>query len=298
MQALKLALVVLSCSSSYGWSFDRLADSEMSDTVAQDGLTVMWQLADKGIRMDAIALVDKNGISSAVTSGYDNAGRLIVRNAGIKTCAESTINGSCTSSWLPTLRFDVDVIGDHNSNGTSSPSLNVAFSLMGGANKIRIYIDKIALSNALGSNEKTIIDFGGRTGLDVDPDGDYVDIVPIGSKTLLNLQLGYSPQGSLLEFTNGNFGTIDFGTVSFLEAQNPANSLRFGFKLNEFDLTGAGVDIGINGLYFSTPDFGKGLMDITLSDIKMGDSTAASMGTIGLENIKITNFSITIAGKS
>lgn len=292
MQTLKLALFLLSYSALPCSALDGLADSEMSDTVAQDGLTVMWQLADKGIRMDAIALVDKNG-----TPSFSEAGKLLVRNVGIKTCLESTANGSCTSSLLPTLRFDTDAIGDHNGNGISSPSLNVAFSLMGGANKIRIYIDEIALSNGSGTDEKTIIDFGGRTGLDVDSDGDYVDIVPIGSKTLLNLQLGFSPQGHLLEFANGNFGTIDFGTVSFLDGQTPANSLRFGLKIDEFDITGSGIDIDKTGLMFRSADFGKGLMDITLSDIKMGDSTAVSMGSIGIQNIKVTNFAITIAGK-
>ena len=298
MQILKLALIIMGCSSLSCWAFEALPDSEMSDTVAQDGLTVMWQMADQGIRMDALALVDKNGISNTITPNYNNAGRLIARNVGIKTCVESTINSSCTPSSLPTLRFDSDVIGDHNGNGISSPMLNIAFSLMGGANKIRFYIDKIALSNGAGNNERTIIDFGGRTGNDIDPDGDYIDIVPIGSKTLLNMQFGFEEQGNLVKFVNGNFGTIDFGVVSFIEAQNNANSLRFGFKLDQFDITDMGIDIGPKGLVFSSADFGKGNMDITFSDIKMGGASAASVGTIGIQDIKVTNLLLTIAGKS
>jgi hypothetical protein len=39
-------------------------------------------------------------------------------------------------------------------------------------------------------------------------------------------------------------------------------------------------------------------MDITFSDIKMGGASAASMGTIGLQNISITNLVVTVAGKS
>ena len=74
MQTLKLALFLLSYSALPCWALDGLADSEMSDAVAQDGLTVMWQLADKGIRMDAIALVDKNG-----TPSFSEAGKLLVR---------------------------------------------------------------------------------------------------------------------------------------------------------------------------------------------------------------------------
>ncbi len=71
---------------------------------------------------------------------------LIASNLGFKTCAETSINGSCTTLLLPTIRFDIDAVGDHNGNGISSPMLNMSFSLMGGANKMRFYIDKIALA--------------------------------------------------------------------------------------------------------------------------------------------------------
>ncbi len=61
----------------------------------------------------------------------------------------------------------------------ASPMLNmVIMALGGGANKIRFYLDKIALSNSAGSNQVTIMDFGGRTGADIDSYGDYIDIVP------------------------------------------------------------------------------------------------------------------------
>ncbi|MFO1391907.1 MAG: hypothetical protein U1E94_06820 [Agitococcus sp.] len=61
---------------------------------------------------------------------------------------------------------------------------------MGKQQKSASYIDKIALNNSAGTNEITLIDFGGRTGADIDPDGDYIDIVPIGAnKTILNMQL-------------------------------------------------------------------------------------------------------------
>ena len=39
-------------------------------------------------------------------------------------------------------------------------------------------------------------------------------------------------------------------------------------------------------------------MDITFSDIKMGGASAASVGTIGIQDIKVTNLLLTIAGKS
>lgn len=282
-------------------AFEPLAENEMSNTVAQDGVTVLWKMDDNGVRINTLALVDKNGIADnpPIVSGYNNAGRLMATNTGFKTCAESSINGSCTSLFMPTLRFEWDAIGDHNGNGISSPMLNLAITLGGGANKIRFYLDKIALSNSAGSNQVNIMDFGGRTGADIDSYGDYVDIVPQGAnKTILNMQLGFERQGHMVKFVNGNFGTIDFGTVSFVDAANTNNSMRFGFTIDEFDISDLGIDIDTTGLMFRHSNFGNGSMDITFSDIKMGGASAASMGTIGLQNISITNLVVTVAGKS
>ena len=292
-----LTVAVWICLSASVMAFEQISEEELSEASAQDGVSVLWKMDDKGVLMDSIALIDKNGIDASLATGYTSAGKLIARNVGFKTCSESTPNGSCSALFMPTLRFDSDVVGDHNGNGIASPMLNISFSLMGGANKVRFYIDKIAISNSAGSNEKTLIDFGGRVGADIDPNGDYIDIIPIGSKSLLNMQFGFQPQGHLIKFTNGYFGTVDFGIVSFVDTQNVANSLRFGFKIDEFDITGLGIDIDKTGLMFRTDDFGKGLMDITLSNITMGGAGAASMGSIGVEGLSVSNLVVTIAGK-
>ena len=200
---------------------------------------------------------------------------------------------------MPTIRFDIDAVGDHNGNGISSPMLNMSLTLGGGANKMRFYIDKISVANNTGGAATTLMTFGGRTGGDVDSYGHYIDIVPQGSnKTILNMQLGFERQGHMVKFVNGNFGTLDFGTVSFVDAANTNNSMRFGFTIDEFDISDLGIDIDTTGLMFRHSNFGNGSMDITFSDIKMGGASAASMGTIGLQNISITNLVVTVAGKS
>ena len=134
---------------------------------------------------------------------------------------------------------------------------------------------------------------------------DYVDVTPIGSSSLFAMQLGNESLGHMLHFTNGNFGTIDFGTVAFLDGTNPptSNSLRFGLKLDEVDITGSGFDVNDDGLIYTAAAFGANsggvaAMDITLSDIKMGGASAASIGTIGIQNLKVTNLALTITGKN
>ena len=285
-------------------ALEQITEEELSTVSAQDGVSILWKMDDNGVRINSVALVDKNGIDTSIATGYNNAGKLIASNLGFKTCAESTINGSCTTLLLPTIRFDIDAIGDHNGNGISSPMLNVSLTLGGGANKMRFYIDKISVANNTGGAATTLMTFGGRTGGDVDSYGHYIDIVPQGSnKTILNMQLGFERQGNLIKFTNGNFGTIDFGTVSFIDGTNTANSLRFGLKLEEFDITDLGIDIDTTGLMFRHANFGGdsagvGKMDITMTDIKVGGASAASMGTIGLQNINIKDLVVVVAGKN
>ena len=285
-------------------ALEQITEEELSTVSAQDGVSILWKMDDNGVRINSVALVDKNGIDTSIATGYNNAGKLIASNLGFKTCAESTINGSCTTLLLPTIRFDIDAIGDHNGNGISSPMLNVSLTLGGGANKMRFYIDKISVANNTGGAATTLMTFGGRTGGDVDSYGHYIDIVPQGSnKTILNMQMGFERQGNLIKFTNGNFGTIDFGTVSFIDGTNTANSLRFGLKLEEFDITDLGIDIDTTGLMFRHANFGGdsagvGKMDITMTDIKVGGASAASMGTIGLQNINIKDLVVVVAGKN
>ena len=280
-------------------ALEQITEEELSTVSAQDGVSVLWKMDDNGVRINSMALVDKNGIDTSITTGYNNAGKLIASNLGFKTCAETSINGSCTTLLLPTIRFDIDAVGDHNGNGISSPMLNMSLTLGGGANKMRFYIDKISVANNTGGAATTLMTFGGRTGGDVDSYGHYIDIVPQGSnKTILNMQLGFERQGHMVKFVNGNFGTLDFGTVSFVDAANTNNSMRFGFTIDEFDISDLGIDIDTTGLMFRHSNFGNGSMDITFSDIKMGGASAASMGTIGLQNISITNLVVTVAGKS
>ena len=280
-------------------ALEQITEEELSTVSAQDGVSILWKMDDNGVRINSMALVDKNGIDTSITTGYNNAGKLIASNLGFKTCAETSINGSCTTLLLPTIRFDIDAIGDHNGNGISSPMLNVSLTLGGGANKMRFYIDKISVANNIGGAPTTLMTFGGRAGADIDSYGHYIDIVPQGSnKTILNMQLGFERQGNLIKFTNGNFGTIDFGTVSFVDSTTATNSLRFGLKLEEFDITDLGIDIDTTGLMFRHANFGGNAMDITMTDIKVGGASAASMGTIGLQNINIKDLVVVVAGKN
>ena len=282
-----LALCVALCAnSSCAMALEVMAEDELSALSAQDGITMLVGLPASGWRANEISLTDINGIDASIATGYANAGTIVAKNVALNTCLSGI---GCTAVGMPSIRVDFDMVGDHNGTVAAGGGamLNIAFSLTGGANKIRFYIDSIGLRNGpTGGTEFDLIKF----------DQGYVDIAPIGSSSLFTIQLGNESSAHMFHITNGNFGTIDFGTVSILD-KTPTNSINFGFKLENVDLTGSGFDINPTGLIYTAANFGGGVMNATFSDIKMGAVGAASIGTIGVQGIKVTNLALTISGK-
>lgn len=286
------------------FALELLPEDELSLATGQDGQTMFIALPAVGWTAQALSLTDSTGIESTVKPGYDfHAGTLVARNVGVKTCTESAINGVCTSVVNASIKFQYDAIGDIYGGGGSNPMLNITVGLTGGANKFRFYIDKLALRNGSGANEVTFLDFNNSDGV-----GDYVDIAPVGGGTLLTVQLGNESSGNMINLTNANFGSIDFGQLIIRDKTDAVNggacascNLRFGFRLDGVNLTGSGFDIIDEGLIFSATSFVTP-MDITFSNIAVGNTitgtnTATDMGTIGIKGLQVTNFSLTIAGK-
>ena len=278
-------LVCLSFSSSVV-ALEEISEDELSVISAQDGVTVLIGLPAAGWRANEISLTDKNGINASLVAGYANAGTIAAKNIGFNTCTAAV---GCVASSPTSIRLDIDAVGDNNGAASGGGAmLNIGFSLMGTASKVRLFIDGLWLRNgASGSTETKILDF----------QQDYIDITPIGSLSLFNVQLGNETLGHLLHFTNGNFGIIDFGVIALLDKQNNNNSLRFGLKLENVDLTGSGFDVNTDGLIYTASNFGGGVMNVTLSNIAMGNAGAPSMGSIGVEGLSVSNLAVTIAGK-
>lgn len=287
----KLAfLIALLTVSSSVWALEEVSEEELSNLSAQDGVSVVIGLPTNGWRANELSLTDENGIDAGVMAGYSSPGTVVAKNIGFNTCSDG-VSAICTPIAGRSIQLFTNAVGDTNGAAVGgSPMLNISFSLINGANKLRFYIDDIRLRNGQsGSTEKVLVDFLQN----------YVDIVPIGASPLIAMQLGGETVGGhMLHFTNGNFGTIDFGTIAVLDGTTSTNSLRFGLRLDEVNLTGAGFDVNANGLVFSDTNFGKGAMDVTISDVRMGGASAASIGSFGVNNISVSNLTITLAGKN
>lgn len=290
MKKNKLAILMAFCFlSSYGWALEEVPEEELSDLSAQNGVSIVLGLPTNGWRAQEASLTDKNGIDVGVVTGYNNQGTIVAKNIGFNTCSNG-VSSTCTSLTNPSIELTMDAVGDYNGVTVGGgPMLNIGFKLINGANKIRLFVDDIRLRNGVsGSTEKVLIDFLQN----------YVDIVPIGSSSLIAMQLGNESSGHMLHFLNGNFGTIDFGTIAIVDGTTSTNNVRFGLSFNEFDITGAGFDVNQDGLIFRDANFGKGFMDVTLSDVKIGGASAASIGSFGVQNISMANLMVTIAGKN
>jgi hypothetical protein len=302
------SLLLMSICMNSAFALESLLEDELSQAIGQDGITVSVDLPASGLKAQYVSIGDTTGIPSTIKPGYEFfRGDMLVRNVGVRICSEAVIDGACTSTgFSPGFVLTADATGDADGvGGTIDPLVNITFGLTGSAKKFRFYIDKIALRNGSGANEVTFLDF-----VHSDGTGDYFDIVPVGAGTLFTLQLGNeSPSSHMINFNNANFGTINFGTLVLRDKTDTVNggacaacNMSFGFKLDNVNFTGVGVDIADEGLVFSAATLASP-MDVTFSNITVGSTitgtnTATDMGTVGIKGLQVTNFSLTIAGKS
>lgn len=285
-----LALCVVLCTNSLNaMALEAISEDEMSVLSAQDGISVMLFPPAAGWRANEASLTDTNGIAASIIAGYTSAGTVLAKNVGMNLCTNGA-GGACdTISASPHIKLDFDMVGDHNGATVGGgPMLNMTFSLASGASKVRLFIDDIRLRNGQsGATEFVLVDFLQN----------YIDIVPIGSSTLFAVQLGSESLGHMVHFTNGNFGTIDFGTIAFVDRVTPTSSVNFGFKLDNVNLTGTGFDANPAGLIYTASNFGNGTMNATFSDVRMGGVAAASMGSFGVQGISVNNLTVAVSGK-
>lgn len=256
-------------------AMEPVPDEELSSSVAQDGITISTSV---NWLTTAVKIHDLNGVPVTPVAGYSNAGTLVFNGAGIRGCADA----ACNPTTNPTFHILIDSVGG------AAPVLQVAVNWDPAITKIRLLLDKISLENGLAGNNVEMIDFAQN----------YVEILrPAGSPSL-SIQLGNEPSGNMLTFNSFNVGTLDFGQVLFRDkSDNLANNrnLRFNFGVTGLNLTNTTMNITPTGLVLANASLSG--LGFTMTDIIAGNTTT-SMGSIGVTNMTLTNFSVRIAGKS
>ncbi|WP_107865543.1 hypothetical protein [Agitococcus lubricus] len=291
-------LIVSLLLSASGHALELLEEADLAQTVAQDGLDISFILPTNGWTINTMQLTDQSGIPATIKPGYEfNAGNILFKDIAVRGCVQNSIGGDCTSAGTHGFRLILDSVGNI---GDGSPMLNIQTTLSGATQKVRVYMDKIAIRNSLGLNEATLIDFNNRdtTVASAYLNRDYIDFLPTTS-TLFTLQLGGELSGRMISFGATSFNTINLGEIRLVDKVDTGfggngRNLRFGLTLTDVNLSNAGLDMTPEGLAFSTPSL-TGL-DITMSNITTNTS-GVTMGSIGVRDLNLSQHSLILTGK-
>ena len=269
------------------YALEGMDDSSLSDTAAQDGLTLRMILpdfdgagagTDLGIKAKQVIFHDKTGYGALSTPGAIVHGLGVAGNQlELTMAARSAIN------------VTLDMVGDASATAGSQPMLNVrldmpAFTLKTG----KTYVARSnGMSAAVSSMSGVITD--GMT-------------LNVGAFTA-NMQLGYEAQGSMISLTGTMANGISATGYALYDA-NSGGSLQL--PTIAVDNNGAstnldmniGIDVGTSGLLVHVIQLGSasGGIDLTLKDVAIGSAGAPKMGNFNIVGLNLATAWVRIDG--
>lgn len=296
-------------------AMEQLDDHQMAASTGQDGLTIGIQLPNSTISFNQIGLVSIDDRSNPASS---RASLVMAPNDYSPTQGVRFFNGSGTPTIQPfTIKFNADANG-------GDPLLNVNFALPNDLERIRINpfsvyiadgsgsIFNSRLTNGVGTNTLRV---GVTEMLRVGTNG--IDIrFKTGDPISLNIELGAENQGHMFQFTGGSLLQVVSNAPIEIMSLNNGGTTQSSLKLNldisatdqttGFRLTGFYGDISDSGLVIGK-DGWTDRLDIRINNIVVGDLPAASptvfnglangsIGSIGLEGLRLENLKINVAG--
>lgn len=268
-------------------AMDSMDDSSLSDTAAQDGLTLRMILpdfdgagagTDLGIKAKQMIFHDKTGYGALTTPGA------IVHGLGV---AGNQIE--LTMAARSVISVALDMVGDASATLGAQPMLNVkldipAFTLKTG----KTYV---AMSNGTSAAVSSLSG--------VITDGMTLNVGAITA----NMQLGTEAQGSMISLTGSMANGISATGYALYDA-NSGGSLQLptigvdnnGVSTN-LDLN-IGIDAGTNGLLVHVIQLGSasGGIDLTLKDVAIGSAGAPKMGNFNIVGLNLATAWVRIDG--
>lgn len=274
----KLALVSAVAISANAMAMEKMDDSALSATTGQDGISI--GIGISAVSIDHLYVHDGDGLATtatipgtttAIVGGTGAAGSIDVQGVTL------TPN---TASLLASHNL-ADITIDTDGNG-GKPFLNIAAAVSG----LNINIGKINVTDATkdgttgfytaGSNSATILN-----GLSLTT-----------GTTQANVQLGNTPQGAMIKLA----GTMTGGlTISNLSLHDASSAGGGDIVLGKIHLNDTGsADMAVNadvavttsGLQVTAL---KSSTDMYIQSVKLGSSTAASIGDVQISGLKVFN---------
>lgn len=218
---------------------------------------------------DGITINAKADISGAVLTWKDADGFTGATDAGVVLVDGLGVNTGTAGAIIKI---------DAGTNGTDS-ALNINVDIA----SLTVSVGKIFVGDSTIETART----GGTEILDISS-----DITVTGLKT--NIELGKGPQGALIAMS-GTISDITIGNLSIKDqSTNGGGAIVLGnFKLKNLVLDGTKVNVTTNGLVVQMSGQTLGL---SIDSVKLGSTTAASIGRIELSNINMGATSVTISG--
>jgi hypothetical protein len=274
----KLALVSAVAISANAMAMEKMDDSALSATTGQDGISI--GLGISAVSIDHLYVHDGDGLATdakipgtatTIIGGTGKAGSIDVQGVQLTANAASLL----TSHNLADITIDTDA-------GGGKPFLNVAAAVSG----LNIAIGKINVTDATadgttgfytaGSNSATILN-----GLNLTT-----------GVTTANIQLGNTPQGAMIKLDGVMQGGLTISNISLHDASAAGGGdIVLGkIKLNDTgsaDMAlNADVAVTTGGLKVTAL---KSSSDMYIQSIKLGSSSAKSIGDVQISGLKVFN---------
>jgi len=284
----RLAIVPALLAVGTSWALDDLSDKEMSNHVAQDGITMRLLLpdfdgagpgTDVGFRINQTILHDRDGVGTSTTAGA------IVHGTGV---AGDRLEFTMAAN--SSISATVDMVGDATIAVGRQPMLNVrldipAFTYKSGKTYVAqsggVLVPVSAMSSVI--SERMIFNVGA---------------------IVANLQLSSESQGSMMKITGSMAGGITATGYQLNDTNSggslfvPSIALENNGVSTALDLD-IGVDIVTTGLRVQVNQLGTvaGGMDLSLSSVKFGDAATPAMGNVDLVGLNLASTVLRIAGQ-
>lgn len=277
----KLALVSSLAISANAMAMQSMDDAALSAATGQDGINIGIALGAGGISIDKVFIHDNDGLDPAtgIDGAAATAGAIVVSGVGV-TQVDPTAN---------LLDLKIDSVG---ASGTNGAFLNVAANV--GA--VNVSVGSIGVGTSGTLNTTTAV-----RGITETAPTEIISGLDLSLGAIsANVQLGSTPQGAMIKvnsslqggLTLSNFGINDAagGGEIFLDKVMVRGA---GNTTGDLDVD-ANISVVPTGLKIQN-NSAQG-MNVYVQGVRLGSSTAASIGDVEIQGLNVGTSTITISG--
>ncbi len=310
----KLGCIALLFCSPTVMAMQPLDDKSLAQTTGQDGINIGVGVTK--VQMNQLSIIDTDGLGS--TPSATARASIVMAGKGFSTLADQAFDVSFigASSTAPTLNLVLDADG-----GSGKPFANIGVSFATGVTGIKVSPFAFYLAGYGSTSTPTAMKsiFIGTTAQQSDVNkfmrfDDGIDINFASVKPVLNVQLGNTPQSSLIRFggaIQSICGTGNGCSISLLSDNSDVGaSFKFQFKATDasgFSLNGFSAGVDPTGFTFANTGTSS-KFDVALNQMTMGTNNATSatgafnslangsMGNFGAVGATVTDLKMKISG--